>query len=134
LAGAGHAEYGVPPEEALITPAACEVPKEGEPRIHGRQPVHLRPGTMTRSLYDADEVFEEFHCSNELNTRYQPLFESSQLRVSGVGDRGEARIVELEGARFYIATLFLPQLTAVDKPHPVVDGFVRAVAARSSSR
>jgi len=101
----------------------------GQPRLHGTQRVLLREGTMARRLYGVTEGHEEFHCSNELNARYQPLFEESALRVSGVGDRGEARIVELEGAPFYVATLFLPQLVAVNQPHPIVDGFVRAVAA-----
>ena len=96
--------------------------------MHGAQRVILHPRTLAHRLYGADETFEEFRCSNELNSRYQPLFEQSALRVSGVGDRGEARIVELEGAPFFIATLFLPQLTAVDRPHPVIDGFLRAAA------
>jgi CTP synthase (UTP-ammonia lyase) len=86
---------------------------------------------MARDLYGSDEALEEFRCSNELNARYQPLFEQSALRVSGVGERGEARIVELEGARFFIATLFLPQLTAVDQPHPIIDGFIRASTGMS---
>jgi CTP synthase (UTP-ammonia lyase) len=119
----------VPPEEALITPAVCEVPPaEDEPRLHGAQRVIVRPGTLAHRLYGADEAFEEFRCSNELNARYQPLFEQSALRVSGVGERGEARVVELEGAPFFLATLFLPQLTTVDQPHPVIDGFIRAAA------
>lgn len=84
---------------------------------------------MARRLYGESEAFEEFHCSNELNARYQPLFEESALRVSGVGDRGEARIVELEGAPFFLATLFLPQLVAVNQTHPIVDGFIQAIAA-----
>ena len=83
---------------------------------------------MARRLYGEAEAFEEFHCSNELNARYQPLFEESALRVSGVGDRGEARIVELHEAPFFVATLFLPQLVAVSEPHPIVDGFLAAVA------
>ena len=112
----------------MITPAVCEVPEPGGPRIKGPQRVTLREGTLARDLYEAGEVLETFHCSNELNARYQPLFEDSTLRVSGVGDQGEARIVELKGARFYLATLFLPQLTAVERPHPVVDAFLRAAA------
>lgn len=100
----------------------------GQPRLHGKQRVLLREGTMARRLYGETEAHEEFHCANELNARYQPLFEESALRVSGVGDRGEARIVELEGAPFYVATLFLPQLVAVNQPHPIVDGFIEAVA------
>jgi len=83
---------------------------------------------MARRLYGEAEALEEFHCSNELNARHQPLFEASALRVSGVGDRGEARIVELVGAPFFMATLFLPQLVAVNEPHPIVDGFIAAVA------
>jgi len=90
--------------------------------------VLLREDTIARGLYGKHEAFEDFHCSNELNARYQPIFEQSALRVSGVGDRGEARIVELEGAPFFLAALFLPQLVAVNEPHPIVDGFIAAVA------
>ena len=70
---------------------------------------------------------EEFHCRNELNSAYQPLFERSALKVSGWGDRGEARVVELQGSRFFLGTLFLPQLTAAEAAHPLVDGFVQAI-------
>jgi CTP synthase (UTP-ammonia lyase) len=107
------------------------VPDPDQPRIHGKQRVLLRSNTLARRLYGAAETLEDFYCSNELNARYQPLFEKSALRVSGVGDRGEARIVELVGATFFMATLFLPQLAAVHERHPIVDGFVLAVAARS---
>jgi CTP synthase (UTP-ammonia lyase) len=89
---------------------------------------------MARDLYGSDDAHEEFRCSNELNARYQPLFEQSALRVSGVGERGEARIVELEGAPFFVATLFLPQLTAVDQPHPIIDGFMWAVGGVTPPR
>jgi CTP synthase len=99
--------------------------------LDGAQRVIVRADTLAHRLYGSDEAFEEFRCSNELNARYQPLFEESTLRVSGIGERGEARIVELEGARFYVATLFLPQLAAVDRPHPVIDGFMRAAGSRA---
>jgi CTP synthase (UTP-ammonia lyase) len=39
-------------------------------------------------------------------------------------------VVELQTARFFIGTLFLPQMAAVDAPHPLIDAYVRAVAAR----
>jgi CTP synthase (UTP-ammonia lyase) len=136
MGDAGHAEYGIDPETALITPAHCEVPEPGAPRIKGKQRVRLTPGSLAARIYGANEVFEEFHCSNELNRRYQPLFEKSDLGVVGVGDEGEARVVELAGAgagdsrRFFVATLYLPQLAAVENgSHPLIDAFVRAVAA-----
>ena len=129
MADAGHAEYGVDPEEALITPAHCEVPEPGVPRIKGKQRVVLSPGSLAAAAYDATEAFEEFYCTNELNRRFQPLFEESELRVTGVGAQGEARVVELADARFFIATLYLPQLAAVAEPHPLIDAFVTAVGS-----
>jgi CTP synthase (UTP-ammonia lyase) len=38
--------------------------------------------------------------------------------------------VELQSVGFFIGTLFLPQMAAVDAPHPLIDAYVRAVAAR----
>jgi CTP synthase (UTP-ammonia lyase) len=132
MAGAAHAEYGAAPEEALITPAACAVPEPGFPRLKGKQRVRLSPGSLAARVYGTEETFSEFHCSNELNRRYQPLFDQSTLRVSGVGDEGEARVVELTGATFYVATLYLPQLAeAHGKPDPLIDAYVRAAAGIS---
>ena len=128
---AGHAEYGTPAATALITPAACEVPApEDGPRLYGKQRVWLQAGSFAHRIYGTELVEEEFRCSNELDAKFQPLFERSALRVVGVGERGEARVVELqEGARFFIATLFLPQIGAAESPHPLIDAYVRAVAA-----
>jgi CTP synthase (UTP-ammonia lyase) len=91
--------------------------------------VWLQGGSLAGRIYGLEIVEEEFRCSNELNAEFQPLFEQSSLRVVGVGERGEARVVELQGARFFIATLFLPQIAPVDAPHPLIDAYVSAVAA-----
>jgi len=129
MADAAHAEYGAPPDEALITPAACAMPEPGAPRLNGKQRVRLMPDSLAERVYGGSETFAEFHCSNELNRRYQPLFERSDLRVSGVGDEGEARVVELTSAAFYVATLYLPQLAAAQgEPDPLIDAYVRAAA------
>jgi len=130
LTNAGHAEYGTPAAIALITPAACEVPApEAGPRLHGKQKVWLQTGSLAHRIYGTELVEEEFRCSNELNAEFQPLFEQSALRVVGVGERGEARVVELQAACFFIGTLFLPQIAAVEAPHPLIDAYVRSVAA-----
>jgi CTP synthase (UTP-ammonia lyase) len=109
----------------------CDVPApEDGPRLHGKQRVWLQTGSLAHRVYGTEVVEEEFRCSNELNAEFQPLFERSDLRVVGVGERGEARVVELRTAHFFIGTLFLPQMAAVDAPHPLIDAYVRAVAAR----
>lgn len=135
MAEAHHAEYGGTPETALITPAHCDLPEEpGSPRLKGKHRVRLTPGSLASKIYASTEIAEEFHCSNELNRRYQPLFERSDLHVSGVGEEGEVRVVELAGADFFIATLYLPQLGAVEAgASALIDAFVRAARNRALS-
>ena len=93
-------------------------------------PVHLTPGSQAARIYGAAEAREEFHCSFGLAPDFQPLFDRGPLRITGHGEAGEARILELEGAEFYIGTLFMPQLAVTaDESHPLVDAFVRAAAS-----
>jgi CTP synthase (UTP-ammonia lyase) len=93
-------------------------------------PVHLVPGSQTARIYGATEAREEFHCSFGLDPDFQPLFDRGPMRITGHGDAGDARILELEDALFYMGTLFMPQLAVTaDEPHPLVDAFVRAAAA-----
>ena len=47
----------------------------------------------------------------------------------GVGDAGEARVVELVGGQFFIGTLYLPQLGALEAgASPLIDAFVKSAA------
>jgi CTP synthase (UTP-ammonia lyase) len=51
--------------------------------------------------------------------------------VSGTGGDGAARVFELPGHPFFVATLYVPQARYTpDSPHPLVTGFVAAAAAR----
>lgn len=50
---------------------------------------------------------------------------------------GEARILELPGHPFYVATLFVPQMSSSpERPHPLVVAFLQAAldAARDKLR
>jgi CTP synthase (UTP-ammonia lyase) len=136
LADAAHAEYGADPETALITPIACAIlDDDAGPRLKGKQRVRLTPGSLATRVYGSTEIAAEFHCRNELNRRYQVLFERSDLRVVGAGDEGEARVVELPGARFFIATLFLPQMAVREgEPIQLIDAFVGAALIASRAR
>jgi CTP synthase (UTP-ammonia lyase) len=63
-----------------------------------------------------------------VNPDYERQLEASGLRVSGLGDAGEARIVEIPDHPFFVATLFLPQArSTVSAPHPLLRGFAAAV-------
>lgn len=92
--------------------------------------MRLTAGSLAARIYGATESFEEFRCSNELNRRYQPLFEHSDLRVTGVGDEGEARVVELIGHPFFVGTLYLPQNSALEgETHPLIEAFLAAASS-----
>ena len=52
------------------------------------------------------------------------------MQVVGTDIEGEVRIVELPAHRFFIATLFLPQLTSsVETPHPLIVAYLQAAKA-----
>jgi CTP synthase (UTP-ammonia lyase) len=120
----------------LITLAACALPPaEGAPWLDGRMPVHLTTGSQAAGIYGTTEALEEFHCSFGLDPAYEPLFRGDGLRITGVGDEGEARVVELDGAGFFIGTLFMPQIAvAAGERHPLVDAFVLAAEAGATGR
>ncbi len=95
----------------------------------------LRPGTRAAELYGADAAIENFYCSYGVNPDYARRLEDGGLRVGGVGDAGEIRIVELPGHPFFLATLFLPQArSSAAAPHPLLVGYAAAVRGAAGGR
>jgi CTP synthase (UTP-ammonia lyase) len=96
--------------------------------IAGRiRPVRLTAGTITAAAYGRDEAIEQFRCSFGLNPSYRDEILKEPLRVAGVDENGEVRIVELGGHPFFIATLFLPQLSSeLSKPHSLILAYLRS--------
>ena len=75
-------------------------------------------------------MVEDYFCNYGLNPDYRPAIEESGLRVTGVDGEGEARIVELDGHPFFLATLYCFQTRSrADRPHPIVAGLVDAAGA-----
>ena len=100
-----------------------------------RQRVALRPGTRAFELYGAAAAEEDFFCNYGVNPSWVPRLEAAGLAVSGVGDAGEVRVVELPEHPFYVASLFLPQArSSADAPHPLLTGFAAAVRAFAEAR
>ena len=114
----------------------CTIPDDDAgPRLKGKQRVRLAHGSLAARVYGSTEIAAEFHCRNELNRRYEALFERSDLSIVGVGAEGEARVVELAGARFFVATLFLPQMAVLEgEPSKLIDAFVGAALIASRAR
>lgn len=96
--------------------------------------MRLLPGTKAAELYGADTADEDYFCNYGLNPEYRPRLEIEGLRVSGIDDEGEVRVVELAGHPFYVATLYCFQTrSSSGRPHPLAAGFVAAVAVYERS-
>jgi CTP synthase (UTP-ammonia lyase) len=97
--------------------------------------VRLTPGTTTARAYGRVEATEAFRCNFGLNPDYRATILRPPLRLAGVDENGEVRVVELDGHPFFVATLYLPQLSSTPAaPHPLVVAYLRAATALHVSR
>jgi CTP synthase (UTP-ammonia lyase) len=125
---ADSGEHDSGSKNVVITPVACAVPNRAPnaPKLSGVGEVRLAEGSLLRSIYDSDTVHEEYFCNYEVNPEYEGKLEAAGLCVTARGLDSEARAVEIRGHRFFLATLFQPQLSSTaDRPHPVFLAYLR---------
>lgn len=118
--------------QVVISPVSCAVPNReaGAPKLSGKVTgIRLRPGSYLQSFYKKDTIEEEFYCNYEVNPDFEWAFVEAGFPVVARGERDEARAIECSEHRFFVATLFQPQLSSKSgKAHPVVVEFLRAAA------
>jgi CTP synthase (UTP-ammonia lyase) len=134
IADADSAENNSSSKNIVIYPVACAVPnrKDAAPKLSGKVPeIRLRPGSYLQSFYGKDKevVTEEFFCNFEINPDYEWCAMEAGFPVVARGAQGEIRALESPTHRFFIATLFQPQLSSTEEhPHPVILAFIQAAA------
>jgi CTP synthase (UTP-ammonia lyase) len=134
IADADSAENNSGSKNIVIYPVACAVPdrKGDDPKLSGAVPeIRLRPGSYLQSFYGKNKevVTEKFFCNFEVNPEYEWATMEAGFPVVARGPQGEIRAIESPTHRFFIATLFQPQLSSTEKnPHPVILAFVQAAA------
>ena len=105
----------------MITPLSCSL-------VGTQQRVLVVPGTRAATLYGDETPVEDYRCNYGVDPEYHGALEQSGLRLSGFGEDGELRIIELPAHPFFLATLFLPQMrSAPGRPHPLLAGFAAAI-------
>ena len=131
---ADSAENNSGSKNIIIYPVACPVPdrKATDHKLSGAIPdIRLRPGSYLQTFYgkDKETVTEEFICNFEINPDFEWAAMEAGFPVVARGAQGEIRAIESPTHRFYLATLFQPQLSSTEKkPHPIVLAFVQAAA------
>lgn len=122
---AQHAEYDPYASDLFITELSCS--------LAGKEmTVELEGDSRAAQLYGRTETSERYYCNFGLNPEHQRRLHDGGLRVVGVDGDGEARVLELPDRRFFVATLFVPQLgSSPESPHPLITAYLQA-AMRSA--
>jgi len=121
----------------VVTPLSCALPNRhaGGPMGSGDEQVRILPGTRLYSICGEWDASEQYYCNYGVNEKFEASFQAAGLRISARGARGETRAVELPEHRFFLATLFQPQLSSrPESPHPLILAFLRAAARFRRSR
>jgi CTP synthase (UTP-ammonia lyase) len=114
LIDAQHAELDPNAPNLVITALSCSL--VGEIRK-----IFISKNSRTYRFYNETEVMERFTCNFGINPEYRKLIDESGFKVVGTDEKGEARILELPKNKFFIATLFQPQLSSLNtNPHKLI--------------
>mgnify|MGYP001040865128 FL=1 len=125
---AQHAEEKPDAPLLLVTPLSCSL-------VGKIEKIKISSGSRAFEIYGKGESEERFNCNFGLNPAYREMMEEAGLRASGFDQTGEVRILELPNHLFYLATLFVPQMTSSEqRPHPVICSLLEAASKFQESR
>ena len=129
---ADSAENNPNSKNIVISPVSCAIPNRAEnaPKLSGKIPeIRIRPGSYLEDFYKKDVVTEEFFCNYEVNPDFEGAIIEAGFAIAARGENGEIRAIEAPKHKFFIATLFQPQLSSKPgNPHPIVLEFLRAAS------
>jgi CTP synthase (UTP-ammonia lyase) len=129
---ADSAENNPKSKNIVISPVSCAISNTaaGAPKLSGKIPeIRIRPGSYLEGFYKKEVVTEEFFCNYEVNPEFEGSIIEAGFVIAARGENGEVRAIEAPKQKFFIATLFQPQLSSKpSKPHPIVVEFLRAAA------
>lgn len=124
FADAAHAESDPDASVLFISALACSL-------VGQTLRIRLDPASRVFVMYQRAVIEEQYYCQFGLNPRYQSTLHDGGLRVVGVDNQQEARIVELPDHPFFVATLFVPPLSSTpEQPHPLLLAYLQAAVRR----
>jgi CTP synthase len=104
----------------------------------GAYPARLEAGTVTRTAYGEEVVYERHRHRYEVNNRYRQTFEENGLVLSGMSPDGLlVEFIELPRTThpFFVATQAHPEFKSrPNRPHPLFAAFVAAALERAEGR
>jgi CTP synthase len=93
----------------------------------GAQEARLKAGTLVRSLYGKESIFERHRHRYEFNNHYLEELSAAGLTFSGFSADGLVEFIELDSHPWFVASQFHPEFTSTPRDgHPLFTGFIRA--------
>ena len=104
----------------LISTLACKL-------IEAYDDIRLAADSRIAKIYGRESINEQYHCSYGVNRDYLELFAGSEMVFSGFDADDDPRALEIPAHRFFVATAFQPERSALAaQTHPLVLAFVKA--------
>jgi CTP synthase (UTP-ammonia lyase) len=118
---ASHEEQDPNASKLVINKLTCSlVGQKGE--------IVIKNSSKVFGIYRKPNVIEQFRCNYGLNSEYQSQMDESGLRIVGADTQGNPRIIEIPEHKFFIGTLFVPQLSStLESPHCLINSFIEHV-------
>ena len=127
FADAEHAENDPYASRLFISALSCSLAGK-------TMQVYIDTTSRVYSYYQQTCVEEQYYCNFGLNPAYQSIVHDGGLRVVGVDQDQEARILELPQHPFFAATLFVPQISSTpERPHPLIVAYLQAARQQAAS-
>lgn len=93
----------------------------------GAQEAKLVAGSLVRSIYGKEAIFERHRHRYEFNNHYLDELAAAGLSFSGFSADGLVEFIELRSHPWFVASQFHPEFTSTPRDgHPLFAGFVRA--------
>ena len=93
----------------------------------GAQEAKLLAGSVVRSIYGKESIFERHRHRYEFNNHYLDELTAAGMSFSGFSADGLVEFIELRSHPWFVASQFHPEFTSTPRDgHPLFAGFVRA--------
>ena len=89
--------------------------------------IFLVKGTKVAQIYGVESAEERYNCNFGLNDKIEDQMTARGFIVAGGDEDGNTRILELTQNKFFIATLFQPQLSSTPQnPHRLILAYLKS--------
>jgi CTP synthase len=93
----------------------------------GAQEAKLVAGSLVRSVYGKESIFERHRHRYEFNNHYLDELSAAGMSFSGFSADGLVEFIEVRSHPWFVASQFHPEFTSTPRDgHPLFAGFVRA--------